>query len=31
LTYSDSDFADIFTVLTKIIADHHNPTGMGGR
>lgn len=31
LTYSDSDFADVFTVLTKIIADYHNPTGRGGR
>jgi hypothetical protein len=31
LTYRDSDFADVFTVLTKIIADYHNPTGMGGR
>jgi len=31
LTYSDSDFADVSTVLTKIIADYHNPTGMGGR
>jgi hypothetical protein len=31
LTYSDSDFADVFTVLAKIIADHHNPNGMGGR
>ena len=31
LTYSDSDFDDVFTVMTKIIADHHNPTGMGGR
>jgi hypothetical protein len=31
LTYSDGDFTDVFTVLTKIIADHHNPTGIGGR
>jgi len=31
LTYSDSDFADVFTVMTKIIADYHNPIGMGGR
>jgi hypothetical protein len=31
LTYRDSDFADVFTVLTKIIADYHNPTEMGGR
>jgi hypothetical protein len=30
LTYIDSDFADVFTVLTKIIADYHNPNGMGG-
>ena len=30
LTYSDSDFDDVFTVMTKIIADYHNPTGMGG-
>ena len=31
LTYIDSDFADVFTVLTKIIADYHDSNGMGGR
>jgi hypothetical protein len=31
LTYSDGDFADVFTVMSKIIADHQNPTGMGRR
>ncbi len=31
LTYMDSDFTDVSTVLTKIIADYHNPTEMGGR
>jgi hypothetical protein len=31
LTYSDGDFTDVFTVMTKIIADHQNPTGMGRR
>jgi hypothetical protein len=31
LSYIDSDFVDVFTVLTKIIADHHNPNGMGRR
>jgi hypothetical protein len=31
LTYSDSDFTDVCTVLAKIIADYHNATGMGGR
>jgi hypothetical protein len=30
LTYSDSDFTDVFTVMTKIIADYHNSTAMGG-
>lgn len=31
LTYGDGDFVDVFIVLTKIIADHHNLMGMGGR
>jgi hypothetical protein len=31
LSYVDSDFTDVFTVLTKIIADYHYPNGMGGR
>ena len=30
LTYRDSDFADVFTVMTKIIADYHNPTSWNG-
>jgi hypothetical protein len=30
LTYRDSDFADVFTVMTKIIADYHNPTSWHG-
>jgi hypothetical protein len=31
LTYRDGDFVDVFTVLSKIIADYHNHTGMEGR
>ena len=28
LTYSDSDFADVFTVLTKMMGDYQSPQGM---
>jgi hypothetical protein len=28
LTYSDSDFAEVFTVLTKMMGDYHSPHGM---
>jgi len=28
LTYSDSDFAEVFTVLTKMMGDYQNPQGM---
>jgi hypothetical protein len=29
LTYIDSDFADVFTVLANMIGDYHRPNGMG--
>ena len=28
LTYSDSDFAEVFTVLTKMMGDYQSPQGM---
>jgi hypothetical protein len=31
LTYSNSDFAEVFTVLTKMIGDYDSPQGMSGR